>query len=674
MNRRALLVGASLLALERANAGSMLLLKTKDAAGNGGSVYPDPEQTGSFQDFSVTSNANTGTVSSTITVPADAELVVVAVSAFQGTNDGLAGMTFTKGGTDTAMNRASGTADASSGWGCAMFWLALPDTGANKSLKWDWIGSGNSADQNFAFSVGFWKNVDTVSPIRDSDGLRGNSLPMNTPTLTAEAGDLILAFTGFYNAASDHLGNVTAWSNLSSLHKVNSPSTAYCEGQWASGFPSGDTAVGITTATKWNEGGLVAAVVKKKSSLSLPRVAWEGGPSYWGQFAKASAWTDSAFFPIGVYLGKADNGHPLALKDIGVNTYVGVEHQAPISQVTDHLFAIVQSPASHTSEWSQVEIGSDPKVVGWFIYDECDQGEGECWLDGNAAGRLPLFQGWSDDTRAYNDGRFLFANFGNGVLQSFWAVGEMSDFLAAVDGCSVDKYVYTSPQVRFEVERSPNWPLGDTPANNSKVSAAYGWLMDQMRTFDDELVNRRPIWAFIETKMPFLSESGREIIAYDQIEGAVWSQIVHEARGIIYFQHNGFYGAGAPSVDPNTGVAPTTETYSLVDGQQALKDRVALINSQVTALAPVLNTQSYVWNFGASGIDTMLKSYGGEAYIFASVGIGGMIGSKTFTLPSGIHGTTVTVINEARSLSVVGGAFTDTFSNEYSHHVYKVSL
>src|SRR6267142_2250649 len=100
-------------------------------------------QTGSVLQFTGLGTANTGTVSTTITVPADAELVVVGWSGFSSTANffSTGSMTFTKGGVDTAMTMVSG-ADGNTGlWQAAMAYLVLPDTGSNKTLKWDWLGA-----------------------------------------------------------------------------------------------------------------------------------------------------------------------------------------------------------------------------------------------------------------------------------------------------------------------------------------------------------------------------------------------------------------------------------------------------------------------------------------------------------------------------------------------------
>jgi hypothetical protein len=91
-------------------------------------------------------------VSSAITVPADAEKVLCDVSGHHGIANGLATVTFTKGAADTAMTKVGGDTDPDP-WQGDLFWLDAPDTGTNKSLKWDWIGTGVSEQERFLFSA-----------------------------------------------------------------------------------------------------------------------------------------------------------------------------------------------------------------------------------------------------------------------------------------------------------------------------------------------------------------------------------------------------------------------------------------------------------------------------------------------------------------------------------------
>ena len=158
--------------------------------------------------------------------------------------------------------------------------------------------------------------------------------------------------------------------------------------------------------------------------------------------------------------------------------------------------------------------------------------------------------------------------------------------------------------------------------------------------------------------MPFLTESVRRTITPDQVEGAVWSAIINEARGIAYFQHNN---------------NDTCDTYSILDCGQPIRDKLTAVHRKIRSLAPAINTQSYRYDF-KSGTETMLKAHNGHAYIFASVGLGQTTGTKTFTLPAGVEGRTIVVEGEGRTLPVAGGRFTDSFPHEYSHHVYRIAL
>ncbi|MFF1832195.1 hypothetical protein [Paenarthrobacter sp. NPDC058040] len=304
-------------------------------------------------------------------------------------------------------------------------------------------------------------------------------------------------------------------------------------------------------------------------------------------------------------------------------------------------------------EWSQSEVGSNPGVVGWDTDDECEMVGLGC---GNvsAAQNLTIMKQLVANIRAKNDGRPAFANYSKGIFGTYWAPGLMDDFMAAVDASSNDQYFYTRADLQFEVDRTPSWPAGAKAAR----SAAYGWTADRMRVFQSS-PGIQPNWVFVESARPFLESSSDRTITPEQMEGAMWSAIIHEARGINIFQHNN---------DSQFG------TYSLVDIPADRKAKIKAALAGIQSLAPVLNTQSYAWNAGAAGTDTMLKAKDGSAYVFAGIGLNGATGSKTFTLPAGITGTQVEVVGENRTLTVSNGKFTDSFANEYTHHIYKIAI
>lgn len=379
----------------------------------------------------------------------------------------------------------------------------------------------------------------------------------------------------------------------------------------------------------------------------MPTIPWEGGPDYWKKFPKADAagWSNPDFFPISVFMGKPE--HAAALQSVGINGYMGAEHDgSSISSITSHgLFVMAQD------EWTPADVGSDPNVVGWFISDECDIGLG-C-TGSNAAENLADQTRKVNRVRAFGDGRFTMANYSNGILDTYWAKGSMAGLLKVVDVASVDKYAYTSPFVDDQMIHSPHWPVGASPVS----AGSYGWLADRMRAYQTP-AGVHPNWVFVEAAMPLLNDAGSLTITPEQIEGAAWSAIIHEARGLAYFQHNN---------------GKTCGFYSLVDCDQARLGRIKAINAKIQSLAPVLNTQSYQFRFNTT-TNTMLKAHGGAAYIFADIGLGQTSGLKTFVMPPQINGTTVEVVGENRTLTVTNHTFRDNFDNEFSHHVYRVSF
>jgi len=379
------------------------------------------------------------------------------------------------------------------------------------------------------------------------------------------------------------------------------------------------------------------------SALGLTPERWWGGPSYYSPFANAvaSGWTSPEFFPIAVFVGRPS--HAAELRAAGINTFMAAEHDgSAISMVTDEGISVIAQ-----DEWTVDEIGEDPRVVGWFVSDECESGAGVCGDAADEAGRLAQQKSWVDGLRDLDDGRFLQANFGNGVLGTYWAPTTMADHVALVDVTSVDKYAYTSPHVQRLLADSPFWPAGWDPS----TSLAYGWLQDRMETYDAT----KPNWVFVETAMPYLNEDGPRTIDSDQIEGAVWNALIHGAAGIAYFQHN------------NNGECGN---YSIIQCGADRTARIRAINDGVMAMAPVLNSPSYSWSFG-DGVQTALKDVGGYAYILAMPEGGS--GTRSFSLPPALAGaSSVDVVGEDRSIKVTDGVFVDEFRAEFSHHIYRL--
>jgi hypothetical protein len=395
------------------------------------------------------------------------------------------------------------------------------------------------------------------------------------------------------------------------------------------------------------------------SALDLPRIPWEGGPAYYAAFpqSKAAGWTDPNFFPIGVWfesvLSQSDVDKD---KAAGLNTYLELTTNSDAELLRRNGLTVMPSE----------NLGSEGgETIGRLLVDEADMwagagssawtgkypGQGEICNPTGAKCGFTVMDTLRKGMPA--DQRMRYANYGKGVYM--WntdaeAARFVNDF---TDVVSTDIYWYTDPNICNEAAN-----FRGIPANQCRLAANYGDVIDRQRELDARDGDRQPIFGFVEDGMPW-TDSGRAIKP-DQLKGAVMNSIINEARGIIYFNHN-FEG-------------PCISQHVLREScGAAIRPAVTEVNKQIQQLAPALNTQSYAFEFN-SKLDTMLKAYDGSFYIFSMLNRGSAPGSYTLSLPPGIQGSQVQVMFENRTISVNGSRqFTDTLAAESSYHIYKVT-
>ena len=148
---------------------------------------------------------------------------------------------------------------------------------------------------------------------------------------------------------------------------------------------------------------------------------------------------------------------------------------------------------------------------------------------------------------------------------------------------------------------------------------------------------------------------------------AVWSPIIHGARGVVYFNHS---FSGTSESDNNF-----EDPYYTTTG---ITPQAAATNTLIKSLAPVLNDDTALNNVTADpppttfdGIETMAKYHDGPFTNFADTRESG----SDINIAATFHAadpaaTLVTVVNEKRTLPVVNGTFTDTFATGSTVHIY----
>ena len=337
-------------------------------------------------------------------------------------------------------------------------------------------------------------------------------------------------------------------------------------------------------------------------------------------------------------------------KALGINTYVEMDPSADYKRFERNDVYWIGPKLNSTFT------DSSKNWVGNFMDDEPD-------------GRFAPEEGIAMMKRKQAEGRqgprFNFANFTGMMVQSYFKSEHAEAYLSTTDAASMDMYWYTVPFCNWD-NYNPNYYIFTVPQATCRTSSSYGKVMEGMRTRDAADGKLQPLWNFIEIADPTLPDTpSRGPIQPGQLKGAAMNSVINEARGLIYYNQD-YKGCSAGSLVRKSQVNPG---FGCMPQIQAMGE----INNFLHSLAPVINTQSYQWDFGP-GLDTMLKQKNGSAYVFAMIDGSAGPGSRTFTLPEQLKGRSIEVVGENRTITPASdGTFTDSFAAEYSYHVYKVS-
>jgi hypothetical protein len=378
----------------------------------------------------------------------------------------------------------------------------------------------------------------------------------------------------------------------------------------------------------------------------------DGGLDYYSKFTNPLPSTDS-FFPLGVWYESIRSEDDVARdKEAGLNLYVELTGDSDTSLLGP------EGPYAITS-------GNMSGISGQITTDEADMwggpgdaawtgkypGEGDiCSPSGEQCGYTIM-----DSLRAnIPDGMMAYTNYGKGV--TFWeSDAEAARFVNDYqDVVSADNYWFTDPNICGAYEGGQFYGGRALSEADCRLAANYGSTIDRLRSLVKP-EGSKPVWAFVEVGHPSDVDSTPTATG-PQIRAAVWSSIIHGARGVVYFNHN--FGGDCIS------------QHVLRDscGQEVRPD-VTAVNKQVTSLAPVLNAPFLDGATTASGaVDHMAKVSDGQVYVFAA---SAQAASQTVEITNScISSDTVTVVGENRTLKASGGQFTDQFADGNAVHIY----
>lgn len=196
-------------------------------------------------------------------------------------------------------------------------------------------------------------------------------------------------------------------------------------------------------------------------------------------------------------------------------------------------------------------------------------------------------------------------------------------------------------------------------AGECRRAANYGWTVDRMRSLVQPS-GSVPVWAFVEVGQPFQEASSS--ITSGQIRAAVWSSIIHGARGIVYFNHS--FGGSCQS------------HHVLRDCGPELRSSVGQLNAQIEELAPALNAPTVV--NGAStedgSVDVLVKLQG-EDLVVVAASTAQRPQQATIRIHCAGDGEVedeAQVLWEDRRVHVVDSTITDRFADAEAVHVYRL--
>ncbi|VXB00048.1 conserved exported hypothetical protein [Arthrobacter sp. 9AX] len=384
--------------------------------------------------------------------------------------------------------------------------------------------------------------------------------------------------------------------------------------------------------------------------------AVDGGTDYFAQFANPLP-TSPAFFPVGVWLESIRSLDEIRQdSEAGINVYVDLTADSDLGLLDgDGPFALSSLPSA--------------KDNGAVLADEADMwaGPGDDAWTGNWPGQGPAcapaegrcgYTLQQQLSSAVEPAKMTYANYGKGV--TFWESDqEAARFVNEFqDVVSADNYWFTDPNIcgvgEGAVLVSGTRQLMDSEC---RLAANYGWTVERLRS----LVNpggSKPVWAFVELGQPFNTSTGP--ITGPQIRAAVWSSIIHGARGIIYFNHS--FGGDCGS-------------FHILREPCAQRTRadISVLNRQIAELAPVLNApflDDAIQH--ASTVRSAVKVLDGSIFILAGSAQAASQ-EALFEVPClAKGGGTVTVLNEDRTIEMQSGAFVDTFNDGNAVHLYRI--
>jgi hypothetical protein len=352
------------------------------------------------------------------------------------------------------------------------------------------------------------------------------------------------------------------------------------------------------------------------------------------------------FFPIAVWVQSPSNA--AAYKANGINMFVGMWGGLDEGKLDNLRKAGVKVICDQNA--FGLNHLNDTSIYGWMHGDEPDNAQMNRTTkkyDPCVAPRI-IIESYNE-IKKKDPSRPVYLNLGQGVSYINYigrgtCKGDIDKYKISsggyLKGCDIASFdIY--PVNNRDVETQNN--LWYVPKG---IDSLFSWTN-----------NSKPVWCWIECTK--ISEKNPRKPTTSEVKSEVWMALIHGANGVGYFCHS--------------FIPPADEAALLHDN--TMIQAVKAINTQITSLAPVLNsrnTEGYAVATSSNSavpVDIMTKKDGQGNYIFA-VGMRCGFTTATFSVTSG---TIAEVLGEGRTIKITEGKFADEFS-PYAVHLYKITL
>lgn len=384
----------------------------------------------------------------------------------------------------------------------------------------------------------------------------------------------------------------------------------------------------------------------------------DGGIGYYGKFLSPLP-VDRSFFPVAVWFESVADASDTALdKATGINTYVELTDGSDLSLIRNAgMYAIASGGAGAGREYvghvlaDEVDMWGGPGTGTWTgndtgVGDSCDPPGSQCGYTAMA----------TIAKRVSADGRLRYTNYGKGV--TFWeSDAEAARFVNQYqDLLSADNYWFTDTNICAAEEGGTFFGGRTLSSTECHLAANYGRTVDRVRSLVSP-AGSRPVWAFVEVGHPG-DDSSNLTIQPQQAVAAVWSSLIHGARGIIYFNHS--FGGACP-----------TQHVLREPCYASIRSAISAVDARIRTLAPVLNSPFADGVLTPSaGVDASIRWYDGHFYVLAGSNQA-TAQTATFSIPCA-GDAVATVLDENRQVMVRNGSFSDRFADGNAVHLYRI--